>query len=131
MSREVNVALGLAFTSLLLKSGIFPLHFWLPDAHSKADAPVSALLSGLVVKAPAYGMILLTLTFPINSFVQKMLLSLAFLSMFFGIAMAILQKKLREAFGISHCFTDGICTSRNSPLKSFGRRLLRPSPFSI
>lgn len=92
MSREINVALTLAFTSLLLKSGIFPLHFWLPDAHSKADAPISALLSGLVVKAPAYGMILLTLTFPIGIFVQRTLLTLAFLSMFFGIAMAILQK---------------------------------------
>ena len=92
MSREINAALALAFTSLLLKSGIFPLHFWLPDAHSKADAPISALLSGLVVKAPAYGMILLTLTFPIGIFVQRTLLTLAFLSMFFGIAMAILQK---------------------------------------
>ncbi|MCO6041273.1 proton-conducting transporter transmembrane domain-containing protein [Thermococcus alcaliphilus] len=101
MSREINAALALSFTSLLLKSGIFPLYFWLPDAHSKADAPVSALLSGLVVKAPAYGMILLTLTFPINSFVQKTLLSLAFLSMFFGIGMMLLQKNSERLLAYS------------------------------
>lgn len=44
------VALALMFTGLLLKSAIFPLHFWLPPAHANAPAPVSALLSALVVK---------------------------------------------------------------------------------
>ncbi len=36
---------------LLLKTALFPLHFWLPAAHSSAPAPVSAALSGIVVKA--------------------------------------------------------------------------------
>ncbi len=45
------VALGLMGVGLLLKSAMFPLHFWLPGAHSNAPAPVSALLSALVVKA--------------------------------------------------------------------------------
>jgi len=36
---------------LLLKAAIFPLHFWLPGAHSRAEAPVSAMLSALVVAA--------------------------------------------------------------------------------
>ncbi|WP_281176009.1 proton-conducting transporter transmembrane domain-containing protein [Thermococcus celericrescens] len=63
-SRELNTALALAFTSLLLKAGIFPLHSWLPDAHSSAPTPVSAVLSGAVVKAPAYGMILLLSALP-------------------------------------------------------------------
>ena len=35
---------------LLLKAALFPLHFWLPPAHANAPAPVSALLSALVVK---------------------------------------------------------------------------------
>ncbi len=39
---------------LLLKTALFPLHFWLPPAHANAPAPVSALLSGLVVKASLY-----------------------------------------------------------------------------
>ncbi len=47
-------ALGLMTAGLLIKGGLFPLHFWLPRAHSEAPAPVSALLSGLVVKAPFY-----------------------------------------------------------------------------
>lgn len=62
---EVEVAVAVAFTSLLLKAGIFPLHTWLPDAHANAPSPVSALLSGAVVKAPpAYGMVLLSLYLP-------------------------------------------------------------------
>lgn len=36
---------------LLMKGAMFPLHFWLPPAHANAPAPVSALLSALVVKA--------------------------------------------------------------------------------
>ena len=40
--------------ALLLKGALFPLHFWLPAAHANAPAPVSALLSALVVKAALY-----------------------------------------------------------------------------
>lgn len=36
---------------LALKTALFPLHFWLPAAHGSAPSPVSAVLSGLVVKA--------------------------------------------------------------------------------
>jgi len=39
---------------LMLKAGLWPLHFWLPPAHSSAPAPVSALLSALVVKGPYF-----------------------------------------------------------------------------
>ncbi len=47
-----NILLSLVFilTGLGIKSAIFPLHTWLPDAHSNAPTPSSALLSGLVVK---------------------------------------------------------------------------------
>ena len=47
-------ALGLMGAGLLLKTALFPLHFWLPAAHASAPAPVSALLSALVVKASFY-----------------------------------------------------------------------------
>ena len=47
-------AVGLMSVGLLLKTALFPLHFWLPPAHSSASAPVSALLSALVVKATFY-----------------------------------------------------------------------------
>lgn len=54
-------ALGLMTAGLAIKGALFPLHFWLPRAHSEAPAPVSALLSGLVVKAPFYVMLRLWL----------------------------------------------------------------------
>ncbi len=44
------VALALMTGGLLLKGALFPLHFWLPGAHANAPAPVSAVLSALVVK---------------------------------------------------------------------------------
>ena len=48
------VAMALMFSGLLVKSALFPLHFWLPPAHASAPAPVSAVLSALVVKAAIY-----------------------------------------------------------------------------
>jgi formate hydrogenlyase subunit 3/multisubunit Na+/H+ antiporter MnhD subunit len=42
---------------LLLKIALFPLHFWLPQAHANAPTPVSAILSALVVKASLYVLI--------------------------------------------------------------------------
>jgi formate hydrogenlyase subunit 3/multisubunit Na+/H+ antiporter MnhD subunit len=45
------VAFGLMVFGLALKSALLPFHFWLPPAHSNAPAPVSAILSALVVKA--------------------------------------------------------------------------------
>jgi formate hydrogenlyase subunit 3/multisubunit Na+/H+ antiporter MnhD subunit len=48
------VALSIMTIGLLLKTAMFPLHFWLPPAHANAAAPVSAALSALVVKAAFY-----------------------------------------------------------------------------
>lgn len=48
------LAAGLMLTGLLAKTALFPFHFWLPPAHGGAAAPVSALLSALVVKASFY-----------------------------------------------------------------------------
>lgn len=48
------IALALMSAGLVLKTALFPMHFWLPDAHANAPAPVSALLSALVVKASFY-----------------------------------------------------------------------------
>ncbi len=48
------VALGLLSAGLLIKSALFPMHFWLPTAHASAPAPVSAALSARVVKVSVY-----------------------------------------------------------------------------
>lgn len=50
----VWLAAGLMLVGLMLKTALFPFHHWLPPAHSGATAPVSALLSALVVKASFY-----------------------------------------------------------------------------
>jgi formate hydrogenlyase subunit 3/multisubunit Na+/H+ antiporter MnhD subunit len=55
------LALALMTAGLLVKSALFPLHFWLPPAHANAPAPVSAVLSALVVKAAVYLMLRLWL----------------------------------------------------------------------
>jgi formate hydrogenlyase subunit 3/multisubunit Na+/H+ antiporter MnhD subunit len=55
------IALALMSGGLLFKAGLFPFHFWLPPAHAGAPAPVSAMLSALVVEAAFY--ILLRLWF--------------------------------------------------------------------
>ncbi len=62
----INVAPHLNFTLLHLgfvfcllgygtKAGIFPMHNWLPDAHSEAPAPASAILSGALLNCALYG----------------------------------------------------------------------------
>lgn len=48
------MALTLMTIGLLVKAAIFPLHVWLPAAHGNAPGPVSALLSGVVVKVAIY-----------------------------------------------------------------------------
>ena len=47
-------AVSLMTAGLLAKAALFPFHLWLPPAHAGAPAPASALLSGLVVKAPFF-----------------------------------------------------------------------------
>jgi hydrogenase-4 component F len=53
--------LNLAFVFLLIgygtKAGLAPMHTWLPDAHSEAPAPVSALMSGVLLNVGLYALL--------------------------------------------------------------------------
>jgi len=61
LSQAAAVMLMVAF---LLKSAVFPFHFWQPDFHTTAPTPVSAMLSSIVVKVGVYGILrLVTLLF--------------------------------------------------------------------
>lgn len=51
---STRLALLLMSLGLMLKAALWPLHLWLPPAHSGAPTAVSALLSALVVKGPIY-----------------------------------------------------------------------------
>jgi len=52
-----TVAFLLAFFGFGAKAGMIPLHAWLPEAHPAAPSPVSALMSGIMIKTAIYGMV--------------------------------------------------------------------------
>lgn len=61
-AREMDPKLlKLAFVFILVgygtKAGLAPMHTWLPDAHSQAPSPVSAILSGVLLNCAVYGII--------------------------------------------------------------------------
>jgi multicomponent Na+:H+ antiporter subunit D len=89
-----------------VKSALFPLHSWLPDTHSVAPSPASALLSGLVVKI--YVLVLLRVAWGTlgGSFLsllpfQEVLLFLATVSIFLGSIFAIAQSDLKRMLAYS------------------------------
>ncbi len=50
----VQMAVALALVGYGTKVGLFPMHSWLPDAHSEAPSPVSALFSGVLLPTALY-----------------------------------------------------------------------------
>ncbi len=56
-------AVALLILGFGVKAGMVPVHVWLPDAHPAAPSPASALLSGVMIKAGAYGIIRVILSF--------------------------------------------------------------------
>jgi formate hydrogenlyase subunit 3/multisubunit Na+/H+ antiporter MnhD subunit len=52
-----SVAFFLALFGFGAKAGIVPLHVWLPEAHPAAPSPVSALMSGVMLKTAIYGLL--------------------------------------------------------------------------
>ena len=52
-----TLAFLLAFFGFGAKAGMIPLHAWLPEAHPAAPSPVSALMSGIMIKTAIYGMV--------------------------------------------------------------------------
>ncbi len=56
-----SVIFILSFIGFGMKAGIVPLHIWLPKAHPAAPSNVSALMSGVMIKAGIYGIMLMCL----------------------------------------------------------------------
>ncbi len=91
-----------------VKAGIFPLHIWLPSAHPVAPSPASALLSGIMIKAGAYGIIRtiysiggLDALLPGRMIMVGGLLVLALVSIFLGSAVAIAQMEIKRMLAYS------------------------------
>ena len=59
-SRWATVAFALALVGFGAKAGLLPLHVWLPEAHPAAPSPVSALMSGIMLKTAVYGVLRVT-----------------------------------------------------------------------
>ena len=54
---KAGILFGLALIGAGSKAGLFPLHVWLPPAHSAAPSHVSALMSGIMTKVALYGLV--------------------------------------------------------------------------
>jgi formate hydrogenlyase subunit 3/multisubunit Na+/H+ antiporter MnhD subunit len=52
-----SIAFVLALIGFGAKAGMIPLHVWLPEAHPAAPSPVSALMSGVMLKTAIYGLV--------------------------------------------------------------------------
>jgi multicomponent Na+:H+ antiporter subunit D len=81
-----------------LKAALVPMHAWLPDAHPAAPTPISAMLSGVFIKATGvYALVRVTMNiFPASSVVREILLAFGGLSMVVGVFMAIGQWDLKR-----------------------------------
>ena len=98
----------IAFVFILVgygtKAGLAPMHTWLPDAHSEAPTPVSALLSGVLLNCALYGII----RFHIVSsgaigeaFSEQLLIILAVVSIGIAAASIYFQKDMKRMLAYS------------------------------
>jgi len=86
-----------------LKAAIIPFHAWLPDAHSSAPSPISAMLSGVLIKAVGI-YVLIRLFFNMFVFSQEIALvltSLGAVSMVVGSLLAIVQWDVKRLLAYS------------------------------
>ena len=87
----------LALVGFGLKAGLLPLHVWLPPAHAAAPAHVSALMSGVLIKAGIYGIVRITSLVPDPPAAWgDVLLVLGAVSAVLGVAFALGQHDLKR-----------------------------------
>ena len=86
-----------------VKLPVFPLHTWLPDAHTDAPTAVSVVLAGALLKMGGYGMIRLCVTiFPqVAHQYAPLLVTLAIISVLYGAAITLRQTDLKRLIAYS------------------------------
>ncbi len=91
-----------------VKMAVFPVHMWLPDAHSEAPAPMSALLSGVIISAGAYAILRLSfgIVFPAvgSAFGISFLYALSIIGVitaFFGSFLALVATDIKRLIAYS------------------------------
>jgi hydrogenase-4 component B len=92
------------------KAGMVPFHSWLPRAHPIAPAPVSALMSGVMVKVGLYGLIRVLIEWlgAPPTWVGALVLSLGAISAVGGILYALFQRDLKKLLAFSTIDNVGI-----------------------
>ncbi len=93
----------LLLTGFAVKLPVFPLHTWLPDAHTDAPTAVSVVLAGALLKMGGYGMIRLCVTiFPEAARTYApILIVLAVISVLYGAAVTLRQNDIKRMIAYS------------------------------
>ncbi len=102
----ITAAMALFLVGFGVKSALFPMHVWLPDAHGSAPSPSSAVLSGLVIKI--YAVILIRLYYQVfpREFLEAIpimdiILWLASIGIILGSMFAIVQDDIKKLLAYS------------------------------
>jgi NADH-quinone oxidoreductase subunit M len=95
------------FVAFAVKVPLFPLHTWLPDAHTEAPTAGSVILAGVLLKIGAYGLIRFNLTlFPdASDYFRAFVSVLAVIGIVYGAVVALIQtdvKRLVAYSSVSH-----------------------------
>lgn len=103
------------FISLLIgfgiKAGFVPFHTWLPKAHPIAPSHISAVMSGVMIKAGIYGILrLLTFIEVPSLLLSYLVLFIGVTSAFFGILYAITQRDYKRMLAYSSIENIGLIT---------------------
>jgi hydrogenase-4 component B len=94
---EASGPAALILVGLLTKAGSWPFHLWLPIAHPAAPGPVSALMSGVMIKTAIYAIFRLFLLGGIGvPWMGWALIAAGAVSAFWGVLFALLQHDLKR-----------------------------------
>jgi hydrogenase-4 component F len=127
--RLVRLAFVFALLGYGTKAGLAPMHTWLPDAHSEAPSPTSAMLSGVSLKIALYALLrfhILTAACLGPAFSCHLLLGFGLLSMFLAAPFILVQENLKRMLAYSSLEHVGlICVGigLGTPLTIFGALL--------
>ncbi len=93
----------LLIVGFAIKLPVFPLHTWLPDAHTNAPTAASVILAGALLKMGGYGMIRLCVSMLPQVAVQyaPFMLTLAVIGVIYGAAVTIRQNDLKRLIAYS------------------------------
>ncbi len=79
------------------KAGLFPLHVWLPEAHPAAPSPVSAVMSGVMIKTGIYGIVrMLAILEKVPGWCGWLVLGVGAVSGILGVLFALAQHDLKR-----------------------------------